>query len=67
MHIPKLTKDGSLITNNEAKHIDVEELKNEFQDLNMEQCYEGLETRTVELDERNVYCSSYNILVVEPQ
>lgn len=56
-----------MITNNEAKHIDVEELKNEFQDLNMEQCYEGLETRTVELDERNVYCSSYNILVVEPQ
>jgi len=66
VHIPLQEKNGAVISNIESKHIDIEALHDEFQDINMEDCYEGLETKLVDIEERNVYCGSYNIFVAEP-
>ena len=65
VHIPKLDKNRNLIINREAKHIDVQLLHDEFYDINMEDCYDGYETRKFTMEERNVFCSSYNVFVIE--
>ena len=31
----------------------------------MEDCYDGYETRKFTMEERNVFCSSYNVFVIE--
>jgi len=64
VHVPKVNADNELLVNCEAKHIDVEILHDEFRDRDMEECYEGLETRKCVLEERNVFCSSYNVFVL---
>lgn len=63
--IPKLDVHGCVKENKEGKHIDVEIIFDEFSDINMEHCYDGLETQRVVMEERNVYCSSYNVFMVE--
>ena len=51
--------------NLDGTYIDVEDLHDDL--LSMEDCYEGYLTRGVELEERNVLCSSYNVLVLDPR
>ena len=45
--------------------MEVQLLDDEFYDLGMEECYEGYETRKITMEERNVFCSSYNVFVLE--
>ena len=63
--IPKLNVEGKVQRNTEGKHIDVEIITDEFADIDMESCYENQETEKIIMDERNVYCSSYNVLMLE--
>jgi len=32
---------------------------------NLKECYQGIPTRKVILEERNVYCGAYNVLVLQ--
>ena len=32
---------------------------------NLKECYEGIPTKEVKLEERNVYCGAYNVLVLQ--
>ena len=51
--------------NYEARHVDVEDMYNEFNDLDMEDVNEGYETWKCVYEERNVFCSSYNVFVLQ--
>ena len=67
VHVPKLSLDGEIIYNNEAKHIDVVDVFNELEERSMQFCYEGIETELIDLEERNLYCGAYNVLVLSNQ
>ena len=64
VHVPKVNENNELVVNCEAKHVDVEILYDEFHDRDMEACYDGFETRKCVLEERNVFCSSYNVFIL---
>jgi len=64
IHTPKLTKDGEYILNDQAKHIDVTSEEEDFEDRNMQDCYDGIETETVNMEARNVFCGAYNVLIL---
>ena len=32
---------------------------------NLKECYEGISTKIVQLEERNIYCGAYNVLVLQ--
>lgn len=32
---------------------------------NLAECYDGINTKTVEMEERNIYCGAYNVLVLQ--
>ena len=32
---------------------------------NLKECYEGTATKIVQLEERNIYCGAYNVLVLQ--
>ena len=38
---------------------------NIFADRDMKECYEGIPTLVIVLEERNVYCGAYNLLVLQ--
>ena len=65
VHIPKLDTEGHLLVNCEAGHVDVELLYDEFADLSLQDCYYGYETEKIVLDERNIMCGSYNVLIAD--
>nr|XP_033816684.1 CMT1A duplicated region transcript 1 protein [Geotrypetes seraphini] len=57
---PKVSEDGDLIPNPTEKY--------RLRKLdNLEEAYFGLHTDTVLLEERNLYCGSYNVLVLTHQ
>lgn len=64
VHIPKLTENGEFIINSQARHVDVTCDDEDFEDKNMQDCYDGVETVTVNLEARNVFCGAYNVLVL---
>ena len=39
--------------------------ESKFADRDMRSCYEGIQTLVVVLEERNVYCGAYNVLVLQ--
>ena len=32
---------------------------------NLKECYEGIATKEIRMEERNIYCSAYNVLVLQ--
>lgn len=32
---------------------------------NLKECYEGVPTKEVRMEERNIYCGAYNVLVLQ--
>ena len=64
IHRPKIGEDGNVILNDQAKHVDVTCEVEDFEDQNMQDCYDGIETVTVDLQARNVFCGAYNVLVL---
>ena len=64
LHVPKITKDGEVIENDQAKHVDITSVDEYCEERNMQDCYDGIETITVNVEERNVYCGAYNVLVL---
>ena len=36
----------------------------DFEDRNMQDCYDGIETETVNMEARNVFCGAYNVLIL---
>jgi F-box/WD-40 domain protein 10 len=32
---------------------------------NLGECYDGVETQAIEMEERNIYCGAYNVLVLQ--
>ena len=53
-----------MIENDQAKHVDITSVDEYFEERNMQDCYDGIETITVDVEERNVYCGAYNVLVL---
>ena len=37
----------------------------EFRSKNLKECYEGIATKEVQMEERNIYCGAYNVLVLQ--
>ncbi|XP_065065479.1 F-box and WD repeat domain containing protein 10B-like [Rhopilema esculentum] len=64
LHVPKITESGDFILNDQARHIDVMSNGENFEDENMQDCYDGIETITVDVEARHVYCGAYNVLVL---
>ncbi|XP_029456159.1 CMT1A duplicated region transcript 1 protein isoform X2 [Rhinatrema bivittatum] len=55
--VPKISEDGDIIPNPDERY--------RLRKLdNLEEAYFGLYTDTVQLEERNVYCGLYNVLVL---
>ena len=36
-----------------------------FKGNHLKECYEGIATKEIEMEERNVYCGAYNVLVLQ--
>ena len=32
---------------------------------NLKECYEGIATKEIRMEERNIYCGAYNVLVLQ--
>ena len=64
VHVPKVSDLGEVIFNDQAKHIDVTTDYEEFEHKDMQSCFEGIETDVAQIEERNVYCGAYNVLVL---
>ncbi|XP_025899402.1 CMT1A duplicated region transcript 1 protein-like [Nothoprocta perdicaria] len=62
--IPRLNKDGNIIQLKDQKW--TSKLKEDEED-SLQLAYHGLKTDTVQLEERNVFCGSYNIRVLTDQ
>ena len=39
--------------------------RKEFRSNNLKECYEGIATKEVQMEERNIYCGAYNVLVLQ--
>ncbi len=50
--------------NDQAKHVDVTSEYEEFEKKDMQSCFEGIETVVVNVEERNIFCGAYNVLVL---
>ena len=64
VHTPKLSEYGGYILNDQARHIDIACEEEDFEDQNMQDCYDGIETETVDIEARNVFCGAYNVLIL---
>lgn len=53
------TEDEDLIATQLARR------ESKFSDRDMRSCYDGIATLVVVLEERNVYCGAYNVLVLQ--
>ncbi|KAM8796994.1 F-box and WD repeat domain containing protein 10B [Eudromia elegans] len=62
--IPRLNKDGNIIQVKDQKW--TSKLKEDEED-SLQLAYHGLKTDTIQLEERNVFCGSYNIRVLTDQ
>ncbi|NXK76613.1 FBW10 protein, partial [Amazona guildingii] len=61
--IPQLNEEGGVI---EAKSTDLQS-KTKEKGSNLQETYNGLKTDTIQLEERNVFCGSYNIRILMDQ
>ncbi|XP_062448106.1 F-box and WD repeat domain containing protein 10B [Rhea pennata] len=64
--IPRLNKAGDVIQVKDHKWSSKMKLEEEEED-NLQLAYHGLQTNTIQLEERNVFCGSYNIRVLTDQ
>eukprot|EP00794_Sanderia_malayensis_P008819 gene8819-9764_t len=64
LHVPKLSESGEIIINNQARHVDVTSEDAEFENTDMQYCYDGIETIVVHAEERHIYCGAYNVLIL---
>ncbi|NWJ10074.1 FBW10 protein, partial [Crypturellus undulatus] len=62
--IPRLNKDGNVLHVKDQKW--TSKLKEDEED-SLQLAYRGLKTDTIQLEERNVFCGSYNIRVLTDQ
>ena len=59
VHVPlDLDENTKEVLNLGRKHL------REFSSNNLKECYEGIATKEVQLEERNIYCGAYNVLVL---
>ncbi|KAJ1130568.1 hypothetical protein NDU88_008919 [Pleurodeles waltl] len=58
--VPKLAEDGDTIL--KIENLPLARLKDD-----LEAAYTGLETETISMEERNVFCGSYNVMVLTDQ
>ena len=60
VHVPMdLDENTKEVLNLGRKH------RREFSGNNLKECYEGISTKEVQLEERNIYCGAYNVLVLQ--
>ncbi|XP_039196121.1 F-box/WD repeat-containing protein 10-like isoform X3 [Crotalus tigris] len=66
--IPRITSNGDIIltkTKKQFKDYDQQQTTSQSEDTEyMQKAYHGQETDTVKLEERNVFCSAYNVRVL---
>ena len=60
VHVPlDLDENTKEVLNLGSKH------RKEFRSNNLKECYEGIATKEVHMEERNIYCGAYNVLVLQ--
>ncbi|XP_070595825.1 F-box and WD repeat domain containing protein 10B isoform X2 [Erythrolamprus reginae] len=66
--IPRITSNGDIIltkTKKQFKEFDQQQTPSQTEEAElMQKAYHGQETETVKLEERNIFCSSYNVRIV---
>lgn len=60
VHVPlDVDENTKEVLNLGGKH------RKEFRSDNLKECYEGIATKEVQKEERNIYCGAYNVLVLQ--